>query len=162
MGILNWGEPRLTADVDITLFTGFDNEETYVDTLLSRFEPRGSAMRDFALKHRVVLLKSSKGYPIDVALGGLPFEQSAIERSDFCKYENHISLRICSAEDLIVMKAFAERDKDWLDIEGIIIRQGSKLDWQYIEKQLTPLCELKESPDIITRLDELKKRPSLQ
>ena len=59
------------------------------------------------------------------------------------------------------MKAFAERDKDWLDIEGIIIRQGSKLDWQYIEKQLTPLCELKESPHIMTRLDELKKRPSL-
>lgn len=158
ISLLRWGEPRFTTDIDITLFTGFEGEETYVDILLDRFEPRVGAMRDFALTNRVVLLKSSKGYPIDVALGGLPFEQMAVERSSFCEYQDGISLRTCSAEDLIVMKAFAERGKDWLDVEGIIVRQGSKLDWSYIKKQLAPLCELKESPDILPRLDALRSR----
>jgi hypothetical protein len=28
-----------------------------------------------------------------------------------------------------VMKAFAARGKDWLDVEGVIIRQTGNLDW---------------------------------
>ncbi len=64
-------------------------------------------------------------------------------------------LRTCSAEDLVVMKAFAARAKDWLDVEGIIVRQTGKLDWPYICGQLQPLAELKEAPEI---MDELARR----
>jgi hypothetical protein len=53
------------------------------------------------------------------------------------------------------MKAFAGRPKDWLDVEGVIIRQTGKLDWSYIRRQLAPLTELKDAPEI---LDELDKR----
>jgi hypothetical protein len=30
------------------------------------------------------------------------------------------------------MKPFAARTKDWLDVEGIIVRQTSKVDWRYV------------------------------
>jgi hypothetical protein len=53
-----------------------------------------------------------------------------------------------------VLKAFAARPKDWLDVEGIIIRQAGKLDWAYIHRQLQPLAELKEEPEI---MDELQR-----
>ena len=53
------------------------------------------------------------------------------------------------------MKAFAARAKDWLDVEGIIIRQAGKLDWTYIRDQLQPLAELKEAPGI---MEELERR----
>ena len=53
------------------------------------------------------------------------------------------------------MKAFAARGKDWLDVEGIIVRQTGKLDWGYIRGQLQPLAELKKSPGI---MDELERR----
>jgi hypothetical protein len=33
-----------------------------------------------------------------------------------------------TAEDLIALKAFADRPKDWLDIDGILIRQYATLD----------------------------------
>jgi hypothetical protein len=62
-------------------------------------------------------------------------------------------IRTCTAEDLIVMKAFAVRAKDWLDIEGIIIRQTGKLDWSYIGSQLKPLAELKGDPEIMAGLE---------
>lgn len=52
-------------------------------------------------------------------------------------------------------KAFAVRAKDWLDVEGILIRQSRQLDWTYIRRQLKPLAELKESPEM---LDELEGR----
>jgi hypothetical protein len=56
---------------------------------------------------------------------------------------------------LIVLKAFASRPKDWIDIEGVIIRQTGKLDWTYIRLHLAPLAELKEAPEI---MEELERR----
>jgi len=69
-----------------------------------------------------------------------------------------IVLRTCSAEDLVVLKAFADRLRDWSDIESILLRQQEKLDWLYIEQNLTPLVEAKESPHILQRLAELRRR----
>lgn len=57
-----------------------------------------------------------------------------------------VVLVTCSAEDLIVLKAFANRMQDWLDIEGVIVRQGSILDRSLVLDELGPLLELKEDP----------------
>jgi hypothetical protein len=43
-----------------------------------------------------------------------------------------IRLRICSAEDLVVLKAFAGRHIDWADIERVVARVGSTLDTELI------------------------------
>jgi hypothetical protein len=58
------------------------------------------------------------------------------------------------------MKAFASRPRDWIDVEGIIVRQTGKLDWTYIDQQLRPLAELKEAPEILSELE--KKRHELE
>ena len=39
-----------------------------------------------------------------------------------------MALGTWGAEDLIVFKAFAGREKDWLDIEGIAIHRSGQLD----------------------------------
>jgi len=157
LAVIRWGEPRFTRDVDVTLLTGFGTEEAYVDVLLDRFEARAPEMRQFALEKRVVLLQSAREIPIDIALGALPFEERLIKRSRLADYGDGMRLRTCSAEDLIVTKAFAERGRDWEDVRGILIRQGAKLNWSLIERELKPLCELKEAPHILTRLEELRK-----
>jgi len=64
-----------------------------------------------------------------------------------------VPLRTCSAEDLIVLKAFADRPKDWIDVDGIIVRQSGRIDWAYVRTQLAPLTELKEAPAIMDRLE---------
>lgn len=66
-------------------------------------------------------------------------------------------MRTCSAEDLVVLKAFAERGQDWVDVERIIVRQTGKLDWNYIGEQLRPLAELKGKPDILDQLERRRK-----
>ena len=58
-----------------------------------------------------------------------------------------------SAEDLIVLKAFAGRGQDWVDVERIIVRQTGNLDWNYIREQLGPLAELKDAPEILEQLE---------
>ncbi len=154
-----WGDPRATLDADITLLTGFGNEESYVDTLLARFPPRRNDAREFALRNRVLLLWSSDGIGIDIGLGALPFEERSIERSSHRKIAPGCSLRVCSAEDLIVHKAFASREQDWIDVDKILMRQGKKLDTGQIFEELRPLVALKEDDTILPRLEQrMRKR----
>lgn len=56
-----------------------------------------------------------------------------------------------------MLKAFADRAKDWVDVEGIIIRQSGVIDWSYVQAQLAPLVELKEAPEILRRLDQRRR-----
>ena len=111
LAVQRWGEPRETVDVDLTLLTGFADED-------------------------------------------LPFEELAVSRASVFIYPPDLPLRTCSAEDLIVLKAFADRPKDWLDIDGIIIRQSRHLDWAYVRAQLAPLAELKDAPELVDKLDQ--------
>ena len=156
IALQRWGEPRVTQDVDATLFTGFANEEPFIRFLLARFEARIDHAEEFALKNRVLLLKSKSGIGIDLALGALDFEELVIQRASLYEFLPGINLLTCSAEDLIVHKAFADRARDWVDIEGVIIRQKGGLDWEYIFKQLTPLVALKEEPEILDKLERMK------
>ena len=157
LAVQRWGEPRETIDVDLTLLTGFGHEELYIHSLLEHFESRIPNPAAFALSQRVLLLRNRAGVGLDIALGGLPFEESAVARSDLFVFPGNVSIRTCSAEDLMVMKAFAARPKDWLDIEGIIIRQTGHLDWTYILQQLKPLVELKGAPEILVELKNRKR-----
>lgn len=152
LAVQRWGEPRLTRDVDLTLLTGFGHEASYVDALLSGFRPRLSDARDFALRTRVVLLASSEGVPIDVALGAMPFEEAAVLRATPFRVAPDVDLVTCSAEDLVVFKTFAGRPRDWLDIEGVVTRQGARLDVALIWRELRPLLELKEDVESEGRL----------
>jgi hypothetical protein len=55
------------------------------------------------------------------------------------------------------MKAFADRPIDWKDVRGIMVRQGEgALDWRYIRRYLQPLCEAKEQPEIMERLEAVR------
>jgi hypothetical protein len=152
LAVHRWGEPRLTQDVDLTLLTGFGAEESFVDALLQQFTPRRPDAREFALRHRVVLAKSDAGIPLDVALGAMPFEERAVARASDFVIQSGMALVTCSAEDLIVFKAFAGRERDWLDIEGIAIRQCGRLHESVIWEELGPLLELKEEREAATRL----------
>ena len=157
LAVARWGEPRATQDIDITLLTRFEHEERYIEILLKRFDSRIPEAAVFALKNRVVLLKASNGVPIDVALGGIPFEENALKRATCFEFVPGAILQTCSAEDLIVLKAFANRPQDWLDVHGILVRQQGKLNWEYILQHLKPLCDLKESPEIVNHLTNLRQ-----
>ena len=142
LALQRWGEPRETIDVDVTLLTGFGGEESFVREILGWYEPRVVDPAGFALANRVLL-------------GGMPFEESAVARATPYEFAPGVLLQTASAEDLIVMKAFASRPKDWVDLDGVLIRQAGRLDWAYVEAQLRPLVELKEEPEILERLERM-------
>lgn len=155
LAVQRWGQPRMTADLDLTVITGFGGEEPYVDALLAELAGRIEDAREFALRHRTLLLKASNGVQVDVALGAMPFEEHAVARASRFQLGEAGSVTTCSAEDLLVHKAFAGRDKDWLDVRGIVARQGPRLDRAQIWFELLPLLELKEDVETEDRLRKL-------
>lgn len=157
LAVQHWGEPRLTRDIDLTICTESRDEGSLIDTLLESYSPRMPGAKEFALVNRVLLL-SSEGMGIDIALGGLPFEKDLVSRAVEVEFFEGKCLRLCSAEDLIVLKTFAARPQDWLDVKGIIIRQQlRRIDWSYVDRNLSVLCELKEEPELLDQLKSLRE-----
>jgi len=155
LAVQRWGEPRLTQDVDLTVVTGFGAEPQYVGDLLQAFRGRIPGAREFDLENRVLLLESSGAIPIDVALGALPFEERIVERASPYAIQESVALTTCSAEDLLVLKVFAGREKDWLDVEGVVLRQADRLDRALVRRELEPLLELKDDNVSLARLEKI-------
>lgn len=155
IAVQRWGEPRFTHDADLTLLTGFGREEEFIDELLTQFQARSANERKIALRNRVLRLFASNEVPLDIALGGLPFEERTIGRASAWAARVDGPLITCSAEDLIVHKAFAARDRDWLDIQGVLKRRGEKLKLEQIWTDLRPLVALKEEPEILVKLQRM-------
>ncbi len=152
-----WAEARVTRYIDVTLFTGFGGEEKFVETLLERFPSRRPDAAAFALRNRVLLLQKSRGTGIEIALAAMPFEESVVGRAMDVEVLPGYILRLCTPEDLIVLKAFASRSQDWHDVKMTIVRQGDdRLDWNHILGHLKPLAELKEEPEIVPQLERLR------
>jgi len=157
IALLRWGEPRFTRDIDVSLLSGFGREEEFIEPILSSaYRGRIPDAGAFARRNRVLLLESQDGIPIDIALTGLPFEALAVERASLYQFEPGCLLRTCSAEDLMVQKLFAFRTRDVADVEGIVLRQRRRLDWAYVERQLTPLAELKDQKEIMEVFHKLR------
>ncbi|MCA1578941.1 MAG: hypothetical protein LC794_16445 [Acidobacteria bacterium] len=157
LAVQHWGEPRLTRDVDVSVLTGFGPEEQFISTILDTYQPRLPDAKEFAENHRVLLVQTPTGVDFDISLAALPFEAEMIRRSRLVEYLPGIELRICSGEDLIVLKSFANRPQDWQDVNSIIERQGKdNLHWEYIVTSLSPLVEVKEDPQILQKLNNLR------
>jgi len=157
LAVIRWGEQRQTRDVDLSLLAGFGEEERYANELLGAFPSRVSNALEFALRNRVILLKASNGAPMDVSISGLPFEKRVIRRATPFEYAPGYALSTCSAEDLIVLKAFADRPRDWLDIEMIKVRQKNKIDWAQVLREFAPLASLKEAPEIVEKVRRIAR-----
>src|SRR5580700_1653612 len=82
LALLRWGESRFTRDVDVSLFCGFGREDEFIAPFLdSGYRGRISDAAGFARTNLVLLLEAPNGVPVDIALAGLAFEESVVDRS---------------------------------------------------------------------------------
>ncbi|MEO2036015.1 MAG: nucleotidyl transferase AbiEii/AbiGii toxin family protein [Planctomycetaceae bacterium] len=155
LALQRWGEPRMTVDIDVTVLSGFGNESVVVEQLLQNFSARIEDVVNFAQQNRIALLKTEEGIGLDVSLGALPFEERVMERSSDWIIPEYGTIRTCSAEDLVILKTFAARPQDWIDVQSVVMRHAGTLDRELILAELTPLAELKEEPEILEQLQTL-------
>ncbi len=162
LAVQRWGEPRFTDDVDATVFVDFGGERKSIARLLQWLRPRIDDAVEFAMHHRVLLVEDEQGVPVDISLAALPFESEVIGRSTLEILHPKVKpLRLCGATDLVILKAFAGRPRDWEDVRGVLIRSEKLIEWDLIGRELKMLLDLKEEPEHLDRLYELKGKLGL-
>jgi hypothetical protein len=149
-----WGQPRATLDIDVTVWA--EGRSDAVATVASRFRPLVGDPAAFVRDTRVLPLESRDGVRIDVIFGMLPFEQEAIARARSVRIGRR-DVRVCSAEDLVLMKIVSERPRDLDDARGVVVRRLLDLDLDYLEPRVRELAALLDRPEI-GRLWEAWKR----
>jgi hypothetical protein len=158
IALLRWGAARFTRDVDLALLTGFGREDDFILPLLDAgYRGRVEDAGGFARRYRVLLVSAPNGVPVDISLAALPFEEQAVQRATPFEFAPGCSLRTCSAEDLMVLKLFAFRPQDLVDVESVAARRGKSLDWVYVRENLGPLAEAKENRAIMDTLFRLRR-----
>jgi predicted nucleotidyltransferase len=90
---------------------------------------------------------------MDISLGIPGYEEEAIGRAAEIELTPGDRVRVCSAEDLIIHKAVASRAQDNRDIEGVVLRQGKRLDVAYVRRWLAAFSEILESPEAQARFE---------
>ena len=88
----------------------------------------------------------------------LPGYEELIVRHAVRQDLGDFSIWVSTAEDLIIQKVVAGREKDWLDVEALLLEQWWKLDQAYIEDWLSQFADALEIPELLTRYLTMRNR----
>lgn len=154
--VSRWGEPRATTDVDLVVLADFGDEQNVVAELLSKYPSREPNP-----ENRLALLQLPGRISADVSLAAFPFEREVLERSTEWRLPKSLSIRTCSAEDLVIYKLVAGRPGDIQDVIGIVARQGRQLDTARIRHWGREFADLKEDPDLLRPFESARREAGL-
>lgn len=150
------GEPRLTHDVDIEILVDEADKERVFEKLLAAFRPRIADALAFARQNRVLLVYASNDIPVDITLAPPGYGQVIAQRAWRIALAPDVPpIAILSPEDLIIHKLIAHRPIDLQDVQGVLKRQGSALDLDYIRANLAVFNEYVWEYDLLQTFEQL-------
>jgi hypothetical protein len=154
-GIANlvWGEPRATLDIDVTVLVDAAGLDGFIERLGREYRVLVPDPSRFVRDTRVLPVEDGSGVRIDVLFGLLSFEEEAVRRAIAVETAGR-SIRVCTPEDLILLKIISDRPRDLDDARAIIARRRHKLDLAYLEPRVVEMSRLLERDDILARWRE--------
>lgn len=158
LAVQEWGRARFTEDADFTIAAPLEGADDLIDLLTQHFHSRTTDPRAMARQTRMILIKASNGVKVDISLALPGYEQELFKRAVDAELEYGKSVKICSAEDLIIQKAVAGRPQDIADIESVILRQRKTLKVAYIRRWLNDFTNLLANPEIIQRFERAYRK----
>ncbi|HSN78535.1 MAG TPA: nucleotidyl transferase AbiEii/AbiGii toxin family protein [Anaerolineae bacterium] len=147
IALSSWNVSRFTHDIDIKLLVP-NAEYGSLRQLLRQTFPLKA--REHAPENALIVAVSVDDIVIDFLLALPGYEEMIITRS-VQQDLGEFSIRVCTAEDLVIQKVVAGREKDWPDVEALLIEQWVALDHNYIEGWLSQFAEALESPELLAR-----------
>lgn len=153
LAVQYWGQPRLTVDVDLTVLIPPEDIADFVQMIVKHFDSRVPDPVGFARQARMILIRASNGGEVDISLALPGYEDELLPHAVEWQLEPGKRVSLCSAEDLIIHKAVAGRPQDLADIEGVVYRQGDRLDVQYIRRWLRKFAAVLENPELVERFE---------
>lgn len=132
-----WGRGRTTNDVDLKVAVTRENAQSLLSALPSDFRPTVDDPLDMLDRVGFVFVRDPDDIRIDLLLADFSFDEEALARAIDVEISPGQSIRVCTAEDLVIYKLISTRARDFDDAENVILRQGRGLDIAYIERWLT-------------------------
>jgi hypothetical protein len=154
--VLLHGEPRATADIDVTV--GVDASQ--LPRLLAvagelKAEVLPNPPEQFVTQTNVLPVRDpDTGIRVDFIFSFTPYEQQAIGRA-VSQSVGGYTVRFASAEDLILHKLFAGRPRDLEDIRGVLARKGNQLDREYLRRWAREFSALEDKRGLAGQLERL-------
>jgi hypothetical protein len=159
IAVIARGVPRQTVDIDATMWAeGLD-----VDAILPTLAAEGLVPRTvdaiaFARERHVLLLRHEPtGTPLELILAYLPFERSALERADLVDFGG-VSVPAATAEDLIIYKAVAWRDRDRSDVERLLALHRQSIDLTRVRGLVREFAMALDEPERVDQFEALIRR----
>ena len=149
------GFARTTLDVDAVVFieeAGWPSFLTIGSTY--SIESRIPEPLAFAKEASIFLLSHApSGVDLDITLGQLAYEKLIIRRA-VPKKIGKATVPIATVEDLIVLKAVANRPRDLADIQGLL-EVNTSIDLAYIREQIEELAAMADLPDAAREFERI-------
>jgi predicted nucleotidyltransferase len=122
LAVIAAGVPRQTIDIDATVLGRTSDVRNTLEVFARhQIVSRIADAVTFARERQVLLLRHEpSGVPIEVSFAWLPFEEEALQNAYEINFQG-VRLRVARAEDLIVYKIAAWRDRDRADIERLLV-----------------------------------------
>lgn len=151
--------PRFTHDVDAVVWLHENRWSNFLTAGMQfGFSPRRDDALAFARRSRVLLLHHEpSAIDADVSFGSLPFEEETIETAEVVEISG-IQLPLPRPENLIIMKAVANRPQDLADI-ATLVDAYPELDRKKVRSWVREFSSILEMPEIFDHVDALLKRP---
>lgn len=149
------GRPRATRDIDALVILSEDKwAEAVASAQTHGIIPRIEEPLQFARRTRVLLLRHvESGIDLDIILGRLPFEEEAIARGRAHDLGG-VLVKLPAVEDLLIMKAIAQRPQDLRDIEGLLDAHPDA-DVDVVRKWVREFSNAVAMPDLLEGFDKL-------
>ena len=155
LAVIIRGVPRDTHDIDATIWAPDLDLQDLVQSLADEeIVGRIPDLVQFAQRAQVLLLvhRPSKT-PIEVTLAWLPFEKDALDRAERTKL-GAVELPVAIAEDLVIYKAVAGRDRDRDDLARLLRLHANQIDLDRVRDLVAQFAEALDEP---RRLDDLER-----
>lgn len=153
LALAHWRVVRATADLDFKLRVQAGDYDNLRQRIRSRWPDNP---RPELPPHSLVVPVREKRTLVDFLMAVPGYDEQSIDNRVRSRLLD-CDLFVCSAEDLIVQKAIADRDIDWLDI-GQLLSINSGLNHQYIEEWLTQFAQALDTDVFLKRYRALQNR----
>ncbi len=153
-----YSEPRMTQDIDLNIILNMDDLTEFLSQAEKYgFRPALSNINKFVKETGVIPMKFFKNEVMgkfDFIVAQNPIEFAGIKRARFKRILD-VKVKIVAAEDLLLHKLLSDRLRDREDARGIILRQGKKLDSEYIAAWLKKIEKVSSGRHLVNEFKKL-------
>ena len=153
-----WGKARVTRDADLKILLRRSQRKRLLDLIAPHYRSI-HADPDAALRNNgIVFVLYGDHVRLDLMLADTEYDELLISRARTVELTPDKFVRVCTAEDLVILKIVASRPQDTVDVENIVQRQGDKLDEIYILEWLGKFEKAIDDSTLIREYRRIRER----